>query len=435
MVDVTQRQEESASTMTQGAVSGSAASTTSAKVEQVQRLLALRDASKSEVFDLVHSLSDDELLSFGLRAYRLNLLSLFGHDWPPERIARTARAAAISKILGGWEYHQHYLPRLTSEPDAPQLAGALVEQARALVELGRGAVVVSFHLGHMRYIPSDLAHAGITTHLPLASDSYHDYETARACNPDAALWRTFSFIDVEARAGSISLAKALARGELVMSTIDGNTGIDGARGDARRSTIALLGSKCRVKNGVIAMAARFGSPVIPVVSHNRDGLRICTTGPVHDPGGPLRGEDAERFVEEAVQGAYTFLGEALLTHADEWCGGDLFHQWRLPTPSTTRPVEEVEPSLSEHLRAGGRVAMDTRRIVELPGANDIVWTDAMTGRCYRFPSTIVNLAARLADERQGVDLRWLDGHPSDERARMWSLICQLASRDAVRCHG
>ncbi|NVJ00359.1 hypothetical protein HV824_19825 [Myxococcus sp. AM009] len=422
-------------TMPQGTAPDNAATSTSTRLDRVNHLLARSDASKSEVFDLVQSLSDDELLPFGLRAYRLNLLSLFGRDWSRERIARAARAAAISKILGGWEYHQHYLPRLTQAPDGPQLKGEHVEQVRALLERGRGVVGVSFHFGHMRFLPSDFAHAGIATHLPLASDSYNDYWTARASNPDAALWKRLNFVDVEARAGAIGLAKGLARGELAFSTIDGNTGSDGTRGDARRSTVALLGRECRVKNGLFAMAARFGSPVIPMVAHHLDGERACRTGPVHDPGGPLRGADAERFVEEAVQSAYTFLGEALNAYADEWCGGDLFHQWRLPIPSTKHPVEEIERSLTEHLRTGGRVAMDTRRIIELPGDNDIVWTDAMTGRCYKFPFASIDLATRLADESQGVDLQWLDRHPSDERSRMWSLICQLASRDAVRCHG
>ncbi|WP_123784155.1 hypothetical protein [Corallococcus macrosporus] len=422
-------------TMTQGAAPENAAIPTASRVDRVKHLLARSDVSRSEVFDLVHSLSDDELLPFGLRAYRLNLVSLFGRDWPRERIAQAARAAAISKILGGWEYHQHYLPRLTSAPDAPQVNGAHLEQVRALLERGRGVVGVSFHFGHMRYLPSEFAHAGIATHLPLASDSYNDYWTARASNPGAALWKHFEFVDVEARAGAISLAKALARGELVFSTIDGNTGNDGTRGDARRSKVALLGSECRVKNGLFVMAARFGSPVIPMVAHNLDGQRACRLGPVLDPGGPLRGADAERFVEEAVQSAYTFLGEALNAYADEWCGGDLFHQWRLPAPSVTHPANEIEQRLREHLGTGGRVVMDTRRIVELPGENDIVWTDALTGRCYKFPLAIVDLAARLADEGRGVDLRWLDQHPSDVRSRMWSLICQLASRDAVRCHG
>jgi lauroyl/myristoyl acyltransferase len=419
--------------MTQQTVPQPAASPASTRLERLNHLLARRDASKSEVFDLVHSLSDDELLTFGLRAYRLNLLSLFGHEWSPEKIARTARAAAINKILGGWEYHHQYLPRLTQEPDAPQLAGALVEQVRALLERGRGAVGVSFHLGHMRYLVSDLAHAGISTYLPLATDSFKDYDTARAYNPDAALWKHLHFFDVEARAGAIGLAKALARGELLFSTIDGNTGADGRRGDDRRSTVAVLGSQCRVKNGMLAMAARFGAPVIPVMAHELDGRRVCTMGPVHDPGGPLRGADAERFVEEAVQSAYTFLGETLRSYADEWCGGDLFHQWRLPAPTPNRPVEECERSLTEHLRTGGRVAMDTRRILELPGEKDIVWTDAMTGRCYKIPSAMTNLATRLADASQGVDQQWLEQHPSDERSRMWSLICQLASRDAIRC--
>ena len=202
-------------------------------VDRLNYLLGREGADKGEVLKAIHALSDAELVSFGLNAFRMNLLSLFGETWSREKIARTAREAAISKIWGGWEYHHHYLPRLTPVPDAPRLKNLPVDLVRDQLAKGRGLVIVSFHQGHMRYIASDLSLAGIPTCLPLARDSFNDYESARAANPDAALWKHFSFVNVEDRGGSLALARILAKGGCIFSTIDGNTGLDGPRGDER----------------------------------------------------------------------------------------------------------------------------------------------------------------------------------------------------------
>lgn len=404
-------------------------------VERLNRLLEHIGADKDEVSNAIQALSDAELVSFGLNAYRMNLLSLFGETWPQEKIAKAAREAAKSKMWGGWEYHHHYLPRLTSTMDAPQLKNLPVDLVRAHLARGRGLVIVSFHQGHMRYIPSDLAHAGIPICMPLARDSFNDYETARIANPGAALWECFKFVNVEDRGGSLALARTLAKGGCVFSTIDGNTGLDGPRGGERRATVRILGSTGRVKDGLIGMAARFGSPILPMIAHTVNGERVCGMAPIIDPGRPLSGEESERFVESAVQDAYSFLGQDLLSFAGEWCGGDLFHHWRVPSAPTSRQIEEVERILTQDLEAGGRVTVNARRIVELPGDRDVVWTDVMTGRCYKLPVEMMDLVGKLSLDSGGVDLDWLNRHADAERSRMWGWMCQLASRDAILSYG
>lgn len=401
-------------------------------IEGLEELMADPAATSDEVLRALQALNDSDLMSFGLAAYRMNLLSLFSDRWSQKEIAETARQAAISKIWGGWEYHHHYLPRLTSAPEPPQLGELPAEMIRNLLEKGRGIVVVSFHLGHMRYIPSDLAHAGISTTLPLARDSFNDYETARVGNPTAALWEHLQFVDVEEGSGTLSLARTLSKGGCVFSTIDGNTGRDGPRGGERRTTVRILGASARVKDGLIRMAARFGSPILLMIAHTVDGKRICTTAPIIDPGGPLSGAEAEHFVGRALQDAYSFLGQSLLSRAGEWCGGDLFHQWRVPSPACNREIEVVEKLLMQELEAGMRIAVNTRRIIQLPGEKEIVWTDVMTGRCYKLPLEMEGLIERLSNDTGGVSLEWLNGHDDLVRSRMWGLMCQLASKDAIR---
>jgi hypothetical protein len=318
----------------------------------LERLLARRDVSLREIEDRVESASDAELLPFGLRAYRLNLLSLFGNSWPREKIFATARRAAMSKILGGWEHHHHYLPGLRATGNEPQLRNAPTELARTLLARGRGLIVMSFHLGHMRLIATDLAHSGISICGPLASDAFNNYRTARIANPLAALWTHLRVVNVEERGGSFTLARTLARGGCVFSTIDGNTGLDGPHGNQRRTCVPLLEATAKVKTGLFDLAARFGSPIMIVIAHSDRQNRVCRLAPVIDPGKALLGEESKCFVEATTREAYAFFGATLIDHADEWCGGDLFHQWRVPRHTPPRDPAAVARDLTLRLAEG-----------------------------------------------------------------------------------
>jgi lauroyl/myristoyl acyltransferase len=399
-------------------------------VERVRRLLE-GPADPAEVREAMLALTEGELIGFGLNAFRLNLMSLFGETWSAATIACSARDAAISKMWLGWEYHHHYLPRLTATPEPPRLESCPVEKVASLLALRRGLVIVLFHHGHMRDIPSDLAHAGITVTIPLATDSFNDYESARLRNPDAALWAGLKYVNVEESRGSLSLARRLAKGEAVVSTIDGNTGMDGPRGDDRRATVRLLGCTARVKDGLIRMAARFGAPVLPMVAHTVDGRPTCTTSPVMDPGGPLSGDGADAFVQDTLQESYACLGRELVAFPGQWSGGDLFHRWRIPDPAPRGDVAEAERGLSRDLESGGSATINGARIVALPGDDGILWTDAKTMRCYRLPADMAGFADRLSSDA-GVDQAWLERQGDASRSRIWTLMCQLAARDAIR---
>jgi hypothetical protein len=237
---------------------------------------------------------------------------------------------------------------------------------------------------------------------------------------------------VEDRGGALALAKTLARGGCLQAAIDGNTGQDGPRGDQQRAVVRILDSEARVKTGLFFMAARYGSPILAGIAHTSGEKRLCRTTPVIDPGGPLAGEEAERFVETAVQSVYSFFGEALREHSDEWCGGDLFHQWRMPSSLPRRDIGEVEQSLGRTLREGGRLALNRRRIVPLSSDGDTIWSDALSGKCFKLPAEMAGLAEQLSSQGSGVGLEWLDRHSGAERSRIWNFMCQLASRDAIR---
>jgi hypothetical protein len=390
-----------------------------------------QDGDPAAVSKLINAATDDELQAFGLRAYQMNLLSLFGETWELDRIEATARAATISKMLGGWEYHHHYLPSLTRQPGSPQIDDIPFGLIANTIEQGRGLIIMTFHFGHMRYLLSDLVHAGFEVCSPFAGDAYGDYATAKQANPSAAFWQTFHFHNVENPAGTIAVARTLANGGLILSAIDGNTGIDGTRGEQQRLEVQLHGLTVRVKVGLFSLAARFGSPIILLATHSVGDRRVCRIGPVIDPQSRLTGTAKDLFVKASAQSAYSFFGELLEDHAGEWCGGDLFHQWRVPGRLAQIDHTTVELSLTHALRAGGRLGINRKRIVPLHSGDDLVWSDARSGSCFGLPRDMAGMVMRLIDPDQGVDQGWLDSQPESERVRNWKLICSLASREAI----
>jgi lauroyl/myristoyl acyltransferase len=407
------------------------ADTLSPAVSIMRDLLSSDDAEPGQVQGHLRALSDEDMTHYGLRAFRMNLMALLGDRIDSEAIALLARKAAISKLWLGWEYHHHYLSRLDTAPEPAQLRQLPIDTVKALLAQGRGAVIATFHLGLMRHIPSDLAHAGVPVMVPLARDAYDNYESARRQNPDAALWRNFRHVCVEEAAGSLALARGLARGGCVLSTIDGNTGIDGPRGSDRRSIITMLDTKARVKNGLVAMAARFGVPILPVVATTMGAERVCHTSHVIDPEKPLTGEEAATFVETTVSTLYQILAETLLQSADEWCGGDLFHQWRLPRDCVDEPMHEAAQRLEAALEHNGKAGFDSSRVMPLSDRGERVFVDVHTMKCFRLPAAESEFVDLLQTPGRGVTRDWIDGLCEARRPSVWRFLCLLASRGAL----
>lgn len=393
-------------------------------------LLLEQGATREAMHEAIHAMTDADLESYGLNAYRMNLISLFGAEWPPERLQATARSAAISKLWLGWEYYQHFLPRQGSTPWPPQLEGGLVDRARSLLARGRGLLVASFHQGHMRHIASDLASSGIHMHAPLAGDAWRDYHAAQSGNPGAALWKCFHYINVEVPGGALAIARVLKRNGLVYSTVDGNTGTDGPRGTERRSLVRMHGRRAMVKNGLLAMAAKFGTPILPVIAHSEQARRVCRLGALLDPGGPLSGDAAAGFIASAAQSLYGLLADELSEHAGEWCGGDLFHQWRVAEGNGEVDATAVEAIVRQVLAGHARVRVNHRRATALGNAGDMMLLDALSMRGYKVPAQ----AARFFDDEvsralQGDGVQEVDEVDAGSREVAW--LRSMVARDLL----
>lgn len=399
-------------------------------INYLESLFSASNPDRKAVHDAVHALSSDDLVAYGLNAYRMNLLSLFSEKWAYEKIEATARQAAICKIWRGWEHHR-YLAQLTSHHGTTQLQHLPIETIKDLLAQGRGLVLVSFHQGHYRYLPTEIARANIPFCLALATDAFADYRKSRSQSPDAALWKYMTFVNVEEVKGPLHLARTLAKGGTILTALDGNTGIDGPRGADARITVDILTCKAQVKTGAIKLAARFGAPVMILSALEKAGEKLVHTGPVIDPGRPLRGRDADIFVEQAIKASYAHFADNVLHHAFEWGGGDLFHQWRIPKKASIRPPDETENMLTTLLAQGRSIKRNTRRIVETRKAGEILWIDAHTLQCFRIPDNMHPFIKHLSPGGRGIDQRWIDRQMREDRTRVHMFLRKFASIDAI----
>lgn len=407
-----------------------------ASLARVRYLLSTGKSPKDEVVKSLALLTDAELMSFGFSAYRMNMLALFGSDWSGEKIRKTAREATLNKLWLGWEYFHHYLPRLTSTSGELQLGNFPIQLIRRQLARGRGLVVATFHIGHYRYIASDLAIAGIPTCILLDRSSVRGFEGARSTVAHGAFRAPLRAVVAEEIRSCIELSKTLSNGGCVHAMLDGNTGLDGRRGDSHRTEVAVLGCVARVKTGLIKIAACCGTPILPIFAHTSDGEKVCHAGPVIDPVRPLSAEQATAFAHHAIHELYRHFSDNVQSFPGEWSGCDHFHLWRKPDEPTKQALRDVEQRLMRDLEAGGRATINVDRIiVELSRQDDLVWTDVRTMRCYKLPSEMLEMAQKLSVGEGGIDAGWLAQHEDFKRARMWQFMLQLASRGAIQSRG
>jgi hypothetical protein len=412
------------------------------RVAQVRHLLQDLEAAPERVRGGIEGLDDDELRSFGLDSFVLNLLSLFGESWGAERVQRVASRCAREKLWRGWEFYSalSHAGAATAEP-VGRIAGFDSEPLRSLLQAG-GMVLCTHHVGDYRFVPFDLAVRRIRHVTPMDNDAWRQSRAAL----DTAGPRISDFaglVDIERPSGGLALARALRRGQPVFVYADGNTGLDGPTGGTSRTTIRLQGHPVAVKNGYARLAAAMGVPLLPILVPRRpDGPARVVVGEPVAPGGRLQGKAQEGFVAAAVQAVYALLEEHLEELADQWETVCFVHRWRsLAAEAPPPPPPAPDAGRFEDVLAGsGRLHLDRRRIARIGGRSEALWVDTSSLRGLRPPAELAGLMEELA-RPAGVDVRLLRERLSsasdDERearflALLWSQRALIVKLPAGR---
>ncbi|MGD1047294.1 MAG: lysophospholipid acyltransferase family protein [Candidatus Krumholzibacteriaceae bacterium] len=183
-----------------------------------------------------------------------------------------------------------------------------IENLERALQKGRGAILVAPHLGPWEIAGAYISSLGYGTHTVAL-----EHPSARVTRFFSAIRKNWSFTDYPLRSCAVGLAKALARGELVVLLIDRNFSHRGMR-------LRFLGTDVLLPDGHITLSLRSGAPLVPSCSYY--------TAP-----GAIEIVIGEEIDMTALDGSATAVGNACLermeefvrAHPDQWFAFD--HLW------------------------------------------------------------------------------------------------------------
>lgn len=370
-----------------------------ARVTAYQRDL---DADPATVRAAVEALSDEELVPQGLRPYLLNYLSLFGDSWSLEQVQAAARAAMRHKIWRGWEFYagMRRVSRALAAPgvDAAAAAPGFVrlegwDEVLRVIDREPGPVALcTLHLGAFRDAPFELALRARTVTMPVNTEAYE--QTQNALEEGHALLRErWKPTNVDHVSGTVSMARAAKRGELLFAYVDGNTGSDGPWGTQGRTLVDFLGFRIRVKDGMARLAAALGATVLPLVTPRMEGDRaLVAAGEPIRPGGRLKGPAQDAFAAAATQELYAFFDPFVRAAPMDWESACFLHRWREPAAAEAAETGEHGPV------AGATLLVDRRRVVPIGDGRAPVLLNVQTLRSLRVPEWAADAYGALAGD-------------------------------------
>jgi lauroyl/myristoyl acyltransferase len=286
-----------------------------------------------------------------------NLYAALGHRATPRRLRQMARRSR--SIM------RRTLFEIRNPLAWPGYATEGLEHLRAATADGRGAVVISFHVGPYRFLPLVLALHG--HHVEIVVDERGiGRETSFLDDINAVLnqlghWHAglhrrvgaIGVINAQKPDVAMRMARALNQGRVVFVMLDGNTGA-GARKALRLHGGALFEAPVLVRAGVGEIADAAHASVVLALSWRRRFRRDLFR--FHPP---LRRADAESradFGGRVVRELLTALETRLLPDPGQWEEWHHLHKMQDLGPAAAPPPPPPAPG-----RRGSRYVVDSYR--------------------------------------------------------------------------
>jgi lauroyl/myristoyl acyltransferase len=215
-----------------------------------------------------------------------------------------------------------------------------IDHLEGALAQGRGAIVVSGHVGPYRFIPLELANLGYRVEIVVDRRGLEREIGVKEKQGDlgqrlvdavgrVGYWRLdmverISVINAEAPDVALRMVKALRAGHVLVVYVDGNTGA-GARKAEHVERVPFLGAHVFVRQGIGEIAKLTGAAVVPAFTWRRPLRHVCRFHPaVAARPGESRGEFSRRVLGEVMA-----LFEARLKPAPgEWEEWHHFHRMR-----------------------------------------------------------------------------------------------------------
>jgi lauroyl/myristoyl acyltransferase len=263
----------------------------------------------------------------------INLSLAFHHTKSDREIRSLARQAvftylknsAVRNVPDAWQGFELHRPEVLQEA----------------LSSGRGAVVVSEHLGPQQFAFIELANRGYLVNAAIseralgAVQPWVDHLIRELHSPTHAIdgkqiEQYLRIITVENPSSALRMVRALKRGEIVMFDLDGNLGVGGEAGTrAEAFKVSFLGREVHVRRGAAYLSYKTGAPIVPVVpSWGRGGRPHLT---FHDPIQAEPGETLENFCQRSLNQLYGILETRVLEEPADWEMWPEFYKWISPS--------------------------------------------------------------------------------------------------------
>ncbi len=181
----------------------------------------------------------------------------------------------------------------------------------------------------------------------------------------------------------------------------------------------------------MTLAARSGSPVLPLHARNSDPASGCVAWDVSDPCACLRGVAADQFAHAAVKRLYENFEPLVAAEPEHWGHCHLFHRYRFPAQESANSADISSSHMRRRLTTGERFVKNVQRIVEVADEEGALWVDALTLRTYRIPRELADVTDALSANREGIGSEWLTGRETACAERDLECLATLAHYQAI----
>lgn len=263
----------------------------------------------------------------------INLSMVFRETRADREIRGLARQAVFNYLTNAVE---RTFPEIWEGFDVQGL-----EVLDAALAGGKGAIVVSQHLGPEQFTFLELAtrgymvNASITENAIPRSNRWIEYIIKNLRGGEhaidgAKIATNLRIIRVEEPSSALKMVRALRRSEVVMFNLDGNFGAgdDDMRRAQKKVRVNLLGREILARKGAAYLSYKTGAPIVPVIPLWLPGQRPRLT--FYEPLVAREGEELEDFCQRTIQQMYGQLEAHVMEDPAQWEVWSEFYKWMSP---------------------------------------------------------------------------------------------------------
>jgi phosphatidylinositol dimannoside acyltransferase len=231
-----------------------------------------------------------------------NIRHVLGPDADEERLEALVRQAFVNVAKGHHDLFR--VNRLSIEQIRERVEIEGMSHLTEALRLGRGAVVVTAHVGNVDIV----GQVPLAYGIPITGAAMH-IEPERLFRYTLRLRQSHGLRLLPSNGPMLGLIRALKRGEIIALPCDRLTG-DSAR------WVEFFGSPARLPDGPVRIALRTGAPLIPAfVLRRADNSFVIQVQP---PLALKRTGDNEADVAGGMEGVVRAMEAHIARHPEQW---------------------------------------------------------------------------------------------------------------------